>query len=529
MHPFHSTKQASSALTPPHRNFMGGGSWEIASAVKRLRVAAASCFFGEPKYYLVDAKDARPRRTPAALDAVTVAYLRDTLHALDPVEWRSLSPSGALEHAIDAALDEDPASTLALAAELRNDHHIRTTPQVILVRAARHPRVRGTGLVREHAPAIVRRPDEPAVGLAYQLHRFGKPVPNALKRAWASALARFDEAALAKYRLSNRGVSTVDVMNLVHPASPAVNALARGELSNQGRTWEAVVSKRGSNRTAWTRALEVMGHMALLRNLRNLLRAGIAPSRFLPRLEQGAARGEQLPFRYASAYFALEGDVPHADEVRATLSRCLDLAIGALPRLGGRVAALADNSGSAQGTTTSSMGTMKVSTIANLTGLLAGRLGDEGHLGQFGDELEWSRVHPHEPVLAQLANAEDRAHGIGQSTENGLWLFWEEALRTRARWDWVFVLSDMQAGHGGLYGREPQAYAEYAWRKSNCIDVAKLVKTYRERVNPHVRVFLVQVAGYQDTILPEVYDKTYVLGGWGEGIFRYAAEMARVA
>lgn len=38
---------------------------------------------------------------------------------------------------------------------------------------------------------------------------------------------------------------------------------------------------------------------------------------------------------------------------------------------------------------------------------------------------------------------------------------------------------------------------------------------------------MVQVAGYQDTIIPEFYDKTYILGGWGDGLLRFAASMSK--
>jgi hypothetical protein len=91
----------------------------------------------------------------------------------------------------------------------------------------------------------------------------------------------------------------------------------------------------------------------------------------------------------------------------------------------------------------------------------------------------------------------------------------------------------MQAGHGGLYGTDASQYKDYIFpdrRKTNrYIDVAKLIKTYREKVNPNVKVFLVQVAGYKDTLVPEFYDKTYILGGWGDGLLRFAKEMSEIS
>jgi hypothetical protein len=46
-------------------------------------------------------------------------------------------------------------------------------------------------------------------------------------------------------------------------------------------------------------------------------------------------------------------------------------------------------------------------------------------------------------------------------------------------------------------------------------------------VNPQVKVFLVQIAGYKDTLVPEFYERTYILGGWGEGLLRFAEAMSR--
>jgi hypothetical protein len=531
---FHRTRKRTQAVNDnAHLNWMGGPSWQIQDPLRRLRMAASSCFFGEPMYYHRDAADTRPRRqrhAPAAraLGDAELKRLAESLGAADSQEWttawRALSPAELMERVIDEALAADPEATLGEAARLRQEDHMRTTPQVILVRAAHHPAVRGTGLVRRHAPRIIARADEPAVGLAYQLWRFGKPVPNALKKAWRDALARFDDYQLAKYRLERREAKTVDVVNLVHPRSEAVSRLARGELRTSGQTWEAIVSEQGSSPAGWRAGIEVMGHMALLRNLRNLLQHGIEPSAFMPKLVAGAATGKQLPFRYYSAYQAIRDLAP--GPVLDGVEECLHIALGNLPRFSGRVMSLCDNSGSAQNTATSSMGTMRVSTIANLTGVLAGLRAGEGYVGVFGDRLERMAVRRRDSVFSQLDRAEQIAQGIGQATENGIWLFWDQAIRQRERWDTVFVFSDLQAGHGGLYGTRPGDYADYIWGKSgHYIDVAKLIATYRKRVNPDVHVFLVQVAGYQDTIVPEHYQRTHLLAGWSDGLLRFAARM----
>jgi len=508
-----------------HLNWMGGPSLEVTDPLKRLRLAASSCFFGEPMYYHHDEADLRPRRRTSTktLSLENIIHLRETLGALDPQEWRWRSPAELMEAAIDDALEAAPAAVLEEAIRLRQEEHIRTTPQVILVRAANHGALRGSGLLRRAAREIILRADEPALGLAYQLAAFGKPIPNALKRAWRDALGRFGEHQLAKYRMERRIVKSVDVVNLVHPAGEAVDGLVRGTLRTTGRTWEAIISRQGNNRQAWHKALPLMGHMALLRNLRNSAAAKVKPERYLDRLVAGAATGRQLPFRYYAAHRALAG-CGEAKVLRA-VEECLTISLGQLPRFSGRLMALCDNSGSATGTTTSSMGTMKISTIANLTGVLAGMRADEGHLGVFGDRLEPFRVNAAQGLFSSVDRAEATSRHVGGATENGIWLFWDGAIRRREHWDWVFVFSDMQAGHGGLFGLDPQAYADFTWNRSSYIDVARLISTYRRRVNPGVRVFLVQVAGYQDTIVPEYYHRTFILGGWGEGLLRFAAAM----
>lgn len=525
---FHQTRKPKRANNA-HLNWMAGPSWKLNDPVQALRVAASSCFFGEPMYYYRDPSDTRSvKRQPVSrLSAREVAYLRDTLNAADPQDWRGLTPAELMERTIDEALAAAPRATLIEAARLRQVEHIRTTPQVILVRAANHQNVRGTGLVREYAPQIVTRADEPAVGLAYQLWRFGKPVPNSLKKAWRVALAGFNTYQLAKYRLANRSIKTVDVVNLVHPKSEAIDRLMKGELSTRNQTWESIVSEHKGSRGAWNKALGVMGHMALLRNLRNLLDNNVSPKAFVRKLLEGARTGKQLPFRYYSAYQAIKDRAPAI--VLDSVETCLTESLGNLPRFKGRTMSLCDNSGSAQGTTTSSMGTMRISTIANLTGVLAGKRADDGHLGVFGDRLETFTIRQNSAVFDDLDRAESLAQGIGGGTENGIWLFWDRAIRTHEHWDTVFVFSDMQAGHGGLYGTNRRAYADYSWNGGTYIDVPKLIATYRQRVNPRVNVFLVQVAGYRDTIVPEFYDRTYILGGWSAGLLRFAAQMSSLA
>ncbi len=516
-------------LADAHLNWMGGPAFFLKNPLDTLRLAASSSFFGEPMYYHDDKADKRTRRKSttqhrAALTDADLSHLRETLHAVDPQEWRGLTPKQVMERAIDAALDFDPEKTLQEAVKLRHESHIRATPQVILVRAAHHANVRGTGLITRYAPQIIARADEPATGLAYQLAEYGRPVPNSLKRAWKARLEAFDAYQLAKYRMESRQVKTTDVVSLVHAKSEAIDRLMRDELKTTGETWEAIVSMEGSTRETWEKALGHMGHMALLRNLRNLLEKDVPTNLFLSKLIVGAATGKQLPFRYYSAYKAIQALAK--PNVMDAIETCLEATMGNLPHFAGRVASLCDNSGSAWGSTTSSMGTMHIAEIANLTGVLTGKASEEGHVGVFGDRLEMFSIRKKDSTFTLVDNISKAGKEVGGGTENGIWLFWDKAIRERQHWDHVFVYSDMQAGHGGLFGSKPDKYRDFLWRgNGHYIDVPKLIAAYRAQVNPKVMVYLVQVAGYTDTLMPEFYDRTYIMGGWGENLLRFAAQM----
>ena len=513
-----------------HANFMGGPAYDVKNPILRLMCISASSFFAEPMYYKGQAPKYKKKgggsRVGRSLSNAERKVLRSTLNAIDDYEWRNLSPQKSMEKAIDEALAFNAEETLRWAVVLRREEFIRVTPQVILVRAANHPNVRGTGLVRHYGKLITMRADEPATQMAYQISAYGKPIPNALRRVWADFLTGANEYVLAKYRMEDRVVKTVDVANMAfgkgaYGLELPIGKLVRGELKLGGdsRTWESIRSDGGS----WEEAVEVMGHMALLRNVRNLLENKVDTKLWLDKLVAGAKTGKQMPFRYLSAHLFNKSAPGY---VLDAIEECLMISIGNLPRFNGRTLSLSDNSGSAHGAPISQLSTMSVAQIGNLMGVLTGMVSDEGVSGVFGDRLSLTNIRKRASVFDQVEELNKLGSRVGGGTENGIWLALDKAIRGKEWWDNIFVYSDMQAGHGGLYGTNYSAYSDFAWMgDGRYIDVAKLVKTYRNQVNPKVNVFLVQIAGYGDTLLPEYYDRTYILGGWSPSILKFAKRM----
>lgn len=518
-----------------HLNWMGGDSYKV-NPLLTLKMAASSCFFGEPMYYHGDKYS--QSYTYDSLTNVEIEYLRSELDSIDPQEWRKYTPKQLIESAIDSAIEYSLEGTLQIAIEIRNDDHIRLTPQVILVRAANHPVSKGKDIIGNYAEKIILRTDDAINGLAYQFSAYGKPVPNSLKKVWAKFLENQDDYSLAKYKLEGHKVNLYDLVNISHPKSTdSLNKLMTGKLAlgKEIETWESLISREGSNKVTWTKAVDVMGHMALLRNLRNLLKNEVNKNLFISKLIAGAKTGKQLPFRYWSAYNVISEF--NCTELESALNTCMSITLENLPKLNGKVISLCDNSASATDTTISSMGTVQVSTIANLSALITAMNADEGIVGVFGDNLKmYNPKDDSKNLFQKLKHINNIGDRIGGSTENGIWIFFRDALKNKEWYDHIFIYSDMQAGHGGLYGMNPEEYRDYLWRIGNSsysypscyIDVAKLITKYRKEVNKDVKVFLIQVAGYKDTIVPEFYKDTYILGGWSENLLKFAHRMSNL-
>jgi hypothetical protein len=65
---FINRKKTEQTTANAHLNWMGGASYDVHDPLLRLRLAAASCFFGEPMYYQRDSTDKRPARARPTRD-----------------------------------------------------------------------------------------------------------------------------------------------------------------------------------------------------------------------------------------------------------------------------------------------------------------------------------------------------------------------------------------------------------------------------------------------------------------------------
>ena len=513
-----------------HKNYMNGDSWNLSDPFIKLRMVAASSFFGEPKYYnedgTINSNILKNEDGYKDIDYIVESLGQPIFKPQDKCKVQK-----QFETLIDDCLSVDVEKTLQLAVSLRNEDLIRSTPQVILVRAAMHKNAKGTGLIKKYASQICQRGDEPAAVISYLFSTYGKntPIPNSIKKSLKEILESFNDYTISKYKMENNFVKTRDVVNLVHAFSPSIDKLMKGE-AKQEKTWNSIVSNANKNEKTdteiWTDALNGMPHMALLRNLRNLINNNVDENLYLDKLLKGVEGGKQLPFRYYSAYKFIKNIA--SSRVLDTLEECLELSFKNAPHFEGKTMVLSDNSGSAWGSLTSDLGTMHVAEIGNLMAVMTAKMSDEGEVGIFGDRLDIIPVRKKQSIFDLLDKCTESGGKIGGATENGIWLFFDKVLKNKEHYDNIFVYSDMQAGHGGLYGEDPYDYMNYRVNGSRYINVPKLINEYRKTVNPNVMVYLIQTAGYKDVLIPEYFDKTFILGGWSLNIPLFAAKMSEI-
>jgi 60 kDa SS-A/Ro ribonucleoprotein len=148
---------------------------------------------------------------------------------------------------------------------------------------------------------IFRLDDMLEITACYKAMNPGKQLSNAIKKGFKEALEAADEYELAKYQAKNKEVSLVDIINLVHPKpsekmKDAFAKLMKGELK-QFNTVEDKNTKTGQEVAAKVKAGEItkeeaeivlkeskgenfaeliatkkIGYLALLRNIRNILK-----------------------------------------------------------------------------------------------------------------------------------------------------------------------------------------------------------------------------------------------------------------
>jgi 60 kDa SS-A/Ro ribonucleoprotein len=266
----------------------------------------------------------------------------------------------------------------ALAVELRHDMKLRHVPLLLLSILSR--RGAGQGLVADTIERVISRPDELCELLAIhaRLNQVGpdclkKVIPAQMKKGLARAFEKFDAYQLGKYNRSGP-VRLRDVMFLTHPkTADTARAAAWGRLIDgtleSPDTWEVALSGGADKAQTFSRLIAEgkLGYLALLRNLRGMLDAGVDEDIIRNAILARKGAGNVLPFRFTAAARA-------CPRLEAPLDEALCEVIHQMPRLDGRTIVLVDVSYSMNSALSERSGLTRMDAAATLGAVIHGDL-----------------------------------------------------------------------------------------------------------------------------------------------------------
>lgn len=429
----------------------------------------------------------------------------------------------------------DPDWVARFIPYLRNEMNMRSAS---IVMAVEYVKAGGPNGRRVIDSAIVRA-DEPAEVLGYYRAKYGRNVPQPIKRGVADAVSRlYSERNALKYDGDTRGYRMGDVIDIVHPEPKAdwqnflfrylldrrhnrpevatgayegnldtiyANRVLRDvpvaerramldqpdfteRLEKAAMTWESLSGwlQGPMDAKAWEAIIPVMGYMALMRNLRNFEQAGVSKevmAKVYAKLSdpEEVARSRQLPLRFYSAFANVENLLS-----KATLEEAMQGTLQNVPVLKGKTLILVDQSGSMYGMPYSKQGERKPAELAALFGAALALRAEDADLIAYGDRGQKVSFTKATPVLELTRKA--MFSGGGTQTFQVLNQFY-------AGHDRVVILTDEQAfGYGG-YGSQPAK------------EITKPIYTFN-------------LVGYKAGQLPSGSDNRYTFGGLTDAGFK---------
>lgn len=351
----------------------------------------------------------------------------------------------------------DPRELAAIAIRARHQFKLRHVPLHLLVTLAKTGS--GTSVLRETIPHVVRRADELAelLALYWKANGADAPLAKQLQKGLALAATNFDEHRLAKYDRDN-DVRLRDVIFLTH-AKPKDKEQAKifAKLVNKSfypkatrsgfkvksalrltgspglavpDTWETELSAGKDKRATFERLLreEKLSYLALLRNLRNMIEAGVERNLITDALR--ARKGAQwvLPFRYIAAARAAPSLVRAIDEA-------LLASIDEMQRLPGHTVVMVDVSVSMKAKLSAKSDLSRVDAAAALGAMFPGDVS----VFTFSNRLV--EVPAHRGLAGVDMILKSQPHGGTELIE----AVRQVNARVRVRYDRLVVISDEQA------------------------------------------------------------------------------------
>lgn len=440
-----------------------------------------------------------------------------------------------------------PTVVADLAIEARERMHLRHVPLLLVREMTKYPEHKR--LVGDTLARVIQRADEPAEFLALYWQAEGRerprelrangrftrnaPLAKQVKRGLATAFRKFNAYALAKND-KDGPVKLADALSLCHAEprydsettfvdSDAIRPRPRGQetgkrrhMAGQGlewqqllcgtlptpNTWEVRLSAGEDKRQVWESLIaeEMLGEVALMRNLRNMEQAGV-PQETVDRAIDAAPGDKLLPFQVYAAY---RHATRHKDALEGLLLRTARL----LPRLSGRTALAIDVSGSMDTALSDKSELTRLTAAAALAAV-------------FAECCETPRVYATADSTGLVTEAHERAYRWRNESfeSNPNARGFELARRVEGARGW--------AGCGGIYTVKCLNYI----RQQEGADLDRVIVLTdgqdcgSDRRIPDIaaRQYTINVASHQHQV---AYGERWLqIDGWSDFVVRYVAEL----
>jgi len=328
---------------------------------------------------------------------------------------------------------------------------------------------------------IFRLDDMLEIASCYMAKNPGKPLSNAIKKGFKAALEEADTYELAKYQASNRDISLVDIVNLVHPKPSKEMAstfakLMKGELKQfntvedkntkagqevAAQVKEGRISKKDAEKLLaevkeenYAELIETrkIGYLALLRNLRNILKTGakadlVKKASDLLTDEKMVRKSLVFPHQIDLALEIMlsEFGASGARPFITALNKAYEIAIPNLTELftNGKTAVVFDSSGSMSSHIRLSNNKNGSEAAIDKAALIAATLakGIEADVYHFADSCQAIEYNPLDSVNTLKKTFKSKQGKVGYGTN-----FESIFSKIGNKYDRVFIISDMQGG-----------------------------------------------------------------------------------
>lgn len=273
----------------------------------------------------------------------------------------------------------DPKVAQAVALEAREKFKLRHVPLLILRELARVGKMEANALA-----SVIQRPDEIGEFISLYWKDKKQPLSNQVKKGLAKAFSKFNEYQFAKWNKNSAAVKLRDALFLVHakPVGEAQTELFKKIAEDSMKTpdtWETELSAGADKRATFTRLMQEkkLGGMAFLRNLRNMVQAGVSES-LIRSYAETLNVDRILPFRYIAAARI----VPQFEDM---LEKMMFRSLAAHEKLPGKTVLLVDVSGSMFGTRVSAKSDLDRFDAAAALAVLAREICEEVEIYSFSN------------------------------------------------------------------------------------------------------------------------------------------------